>query len=249
MIFPLRTFVTFYAEKERIKALNASTVKIKANDVLASIKCLAYMITFPVYLLLTTLIFRHFLRRYWLVARSDSWLMALVFFVIFPTFQLISMRSHDGVKTHGAEFQGRFLSLFYSDQVNIIKTTRKTLKKKIREAVDNIGPKIFKNFDKMRLIMFNPEKGHQITKMRRSKSDYKNPKWQINSDNKSQERGPETLSTRDQKEDDLFTKNSDHSGANLLFPYNNPDTEYDLDLDYLDELELEKAFNIFKDIL
>ena len=87
MIFPLGTMVTFYAEKERIKALNASTVKIKANDVLASIKCLAYIITFPFYLLITTLVFRHFfLRRYWEYTRSDSWLMALGFFVIFPIF-------------------------------------------------------------------------------------------------------------------------------------------------------------------
>jgi hypothetical protein len=31
------------------------------------------------------------------------------------------------------------------------------LKKKVRAVVDKVGPKIFKNFDKMRLIMFDPK--------------------------------------------------------------------------------------------
>ena len=48
------------------------------------------------------------------------------------------------------------LSLFYVGQVELIKTTRKVLKKKVRKVVDSIGPKLFKNFDKMRLIMFDP---------------------------------------------------------------------------------------------
>ena len=48
------------------------------------------------------------------------------------------------------------LSLFYVGQVELIKTTRKVLKKKVRKVVDSVGPKVFKNFDKMRLIMFDP---------------------------------------------------------------------------------------------
>lgn len=41
--------------------------------------------------------------------------------------------------------------------MELIQSTRKALKKKIRETVDRVGPQVFKNFDKMRLIMFNPE--------------------------------------------------------------------------------------------
>jgi hypothetical protein len=46
--------------------------------------------------------------------------------------------------------------LFYTDQVDLIKSTRKALKQKVRSAVDRVGPQVFKNFDKMRLIMFDP---------------------------------------------------------------------------------------------
>jgi hemoglobin-like flavoprotein len=41
-------------------------------------------------------------------------------------------------------------------QVELIKETRKVLKKKIRKVVDQYGPKLFDNFDKMREVMFDP---------------------------------------------------------------------------------------------
>jgi hypothetical protein len=69
---------------------------------------------------------------------------------------MISIRSHDGVRTHFTEFHGRFVSLFYTDQVQLIKNTRKLLKKRVRDVVDKVGPKIFKNFNKLRQIMFDP---------------------------------------------------------------------------------------------
>jgi glycerol-3-phosphate O-acyltransferase / dihydroxyacetone phosphate acyltransferase len=156
MLFPLSTSIQFYAERERIKALKGSTVKINANDVLASAKIVAYMGTFPIYLSFFTYVFNRILRWYFEYDRADAYLYTLAFFVLFPIVQLISIRSHDGVKTHYSNFQGRFLSLFYTDQVDLIKSTRKALKQKVRSVVDRVGPQVFKNFDKMRLIMFDP---------------------------------------------------------------------------------------------
>jgi len=40
--------------------------------------------------------------------------------------------------------------------VELIKSTRKILKQKVRAIVDKVGPKLYKNFDKMRLIMRKP---------------------------------------------------------------------------------------------
>jgi hypothetical protein len=33
------------------------------------------------------------------------------------------------------------------------------LKKRVRAVVDRVGPKVFKNFEKMRMIMFDPSSG------------------------------------------------------------------------------------------
>lgn len=84
MTFPLTSAVAFYAERERIKALKSSTVKVNANDVLASIKILAYFSTFPLYVMLFTYIFNRLLRWYWGFTRAESYGYALAFFFIFP---------------------------------------------------------------------------------------------------------------------------------------------------------------------
>jgi glycerol-3-phosphate O-acyltransferase/dihydroxyacetone phosphate acyltransferase len=57
MMFPLSSIISIYAEKERIKALKSSVVKIKGYDVLATVKTVAYISTFPIYLTVFTYIF------------------------------------------------------------------------------------------------------------------------------------------------------------------------------------------------
>lgn len=70
---PLSLYISFYAENERVKALKGSTVKIKANDVLSSIKVVAYISTFPVYLSFFTFIFNRTLRWYYDMSSFDSY--------------------------------------------------------------------------------------------------------------------------------------------------------------------------------
>ena len=84
MVFPLSTAVAFYAEQERVKALKKSTVKIKANDVLASIKIVAYISTLPFYVMFFTFIFNRILRLYFEMTRPEAYGYALTFFFIFP---------------------------------------------------------------------------------------------------------------------------------------------------------------------
>jgi hypothetical protein len=84
MIFPLSNFISFYAEGERIKALKASVVKIKGNDVLATTKTVAYISTFPIYLAMFTYIFHRILITRYLYDRSDAFNYTLIFIVLFP---------------------------------------------------------------------------------------------------------------------------------------------------------------------
>lgn len=168
MTLPLSTAINFYTEHQRMKALKASSVKIKANDVRSSIKILAYISTYPLYLCLFSILFRTVLRKHYGFESADSWYYSLIFFMMFPILSIVSIRSYDGVRTHYTEFQGRMLSIFYVGQVELIKSTRKVLKKKVRKIVDSIGPKVFKNFDKMRLIMFDPALSQGSDKQKRS---------------------------------------------------------------------------------
>ena len=245
MLFPLSAAVSFYAENERIKALKASTVKVKANDVLASIKTLAYISTFPIYLGLFTYIFNRVLRWYYEFSRAESYTYTLIFFLVFPALQLISIRSHHGAQQHYNEFQGRFLSLFYPNQVELIRTARSELKKKVEKAVNDVGPKVFPNFDKLQRIAKDPM---SYSMRQQEKQRMKKSASNINlrgHHNKSylgfdQNFNP-AASTR---EGDLGI--SMFSSRKTSFEEPTPSAT-DYNLDYIEELELNKAFNVFKD--
>ena len=155
IIYPLSLVISNYVERERIKALKNSVVKIKAQDVAASLKIFTYICLYPFYLAFFCALFYYSLR--WCGIESGHKRYTMIFFFAFPITSLIAIRSHDGVQTHMTEFHGRFVNLFYSDQVELIKVTRKELKKRVRGLVDKLGPRLFKNFDKMRHIMFDKD--------------------------------------------------------------------------------------------
>jgi len=46
----------------------------------------------------------------------------------------------------------RLTAFFYTDKVLHVQIMRKQLRKKVRQVVDNFGPQLYKNFDKLRLI-------------------------------------------------------------------------------------------------
>lgn len=89
----------------------------------------------------------------------------------------------------------------------MITSTRSVLKKKVREVVDKVGPKLFKNFEKLRVVVFDKDK-----------------------------RGGS---------ENLGSSRRIREGS----PRKSEKTETNYDLDYKEELELNLAFEIFKDIL
>ena len=87
-----------------MNALKGSTVKIRANDVRSSIKILAYISTYPLYLVIFSFLVRTLLRYYYGFDRADSWYFSFIFFMLYPTLSIVSISSYDGVKTHYTEF-------------------------------------------------------------------------------------------------------------------------------------------------
>lgn len=63
MLTPLGLVVTYFAEKERRKALASSNVKVRAVDVMASVKVAATLVLYPIYCILFTMAFFFFCRN------------------------------------------------------------------------------------------------------------------------------------------------------------------------------------------
>lgn len=166
MMFPLENIVALQAENERVKALKKSTVKIKANDVIASFKLVTYFALLPIYVGLFTFAYYMLLTLKFEFSLIEAYWHTLLFFFLFPVIQSTTITFHDRVSDNYSEFQGRFLSLFYTGQVELIQQTRKVLKKKVRAAVDKVGPHLYKNFDTLRMVMFDPKSSPKKKKQR-----------------------------------------------------------------------------------
>jgi len=130
--------------------------------------------------------------------------------------------------------------------VELIKSTRKILKQKVRAIVDEVGPKLYKNFDKMRLIMRKPGS---------VRGDASNSKY---ASRKALERRTSSVNALTVPEErfDPVAAEIKHVGNSELGDFVLPQSRFssrrgsfeavtDYDLPYLDELEINRAFNVF----
>ena len=136
--------------------------------------------------------------------------------------------------------------------MELIQTARHQLKKKVDFAVNTVGPKLFPNFDKLRNIAKDPRSYRkrydekQLIKKSSSNLNFKQSLAAKSSrDNlraDARYRPHHAASVRD-----LVDQNpSMYSSRRQSFDELQSVTDYDLD--YQEELELNKAFNVFKDI-
>jgi len=120
--------------------------------------------------------------------------------------------------------------------VELIKSTRKILKQKIRGVVDKVGPKLYKNFDKMRLVMREPG-----SKMRRRTASVHTGLGGNNIPKENLRPVNEEINNVGNSElgDHLFPQSRMSSRRGSF------EAVTDYDLPYLDELEINRAFNVF----
>ena len=116
------------------------------------------------------------------------------------------------------------------------------MQQKVRAAVDKVGPQVFKNFDKMRLIMFDPtlsQRGSEKKAAKKAGSFI----VQAGRDTEEVDVGANPKSTAGEMLDKPLEFSSERRAS---FDY--PKSMTDYDLDYLEELELNRAFSIIKDL-
>jgi len=93
MMGPMATVVALYAERERKKALAGSDVKVKATDVMASVKVMASLIFYPFYCGFFTFIFYEICRVYLEFSRTKSIELSIFFMIVFPIYAMSKQNS------------------------------------------------------------------------------------------------------------------------------------------------------------
>lgn len=128
------------------------------------------------------------------------------------------------------------------------------MKDKINKVVDKVGPNVFPDYERLRIIAKDPEshrrkkeeREEQKTRMKKSASfaDLTPMSNTVGKDLNYKKTNVLATSMREGEND--RAKESIYSSRRGSFDF--PKSLDDYDLDYLEELEMNKAFNIFKDI-
>lgn len=147
------TFVNkILAERERVRALKKSSVKVVGADVMGSTKILTSFILYPILCtFFTSSLF--FLQLYysnltlWQNIENCIW-----FLVFFPIYNYICVRSIDGVVGNYNNLAIRIYALFSYDTMKSIREQRAQLAEKVNRIITQFGPKVFPNFDRMKLV-------------------------------------------------------------------------------------------------
>ena len=129
-----------------MKALAASSVKVKGVDVIASHKVLCAIVAFPIASVIWTLAFRYELKYLFDITGSLQNILTLIFFITWPLYSYGKFESFallltkycvamilcaDGAVRHFKNLIARFILLISPSKIQRLKETRSSLQKRV----------------------------------------------------------------------------------------------------------------------
>lgn len=146
---PIALLASYISKKKAKEALASSSVKIYGRDVLATWKLLVALVVTPLLYACYGFAAIYF---YWPLDAGE----ALRVWVLTNTFTLaaglIGLRLSDAFMDSLKSLKPLFLYAFYPQQTQTLKAQRLDLQKDVLYLIDELGPKIFPDFDKKRII-------------------------------------------------------------------------------------------------
>lgn len=109
---PTTTLIAYQAERERIKCVKKSEVKIRGNDVVGSYKILLSMIYFPITTAAHTYILYKCLRKFTEFETSKCWRICMLVPALMPIYALIFVQSYDSLGRSWKKLKYLFMRLF-----------------------------------------------------------------------------------------------------------------------------------------
>lgn len=167
-ISPIRWYLMRFAEKKRKEALKKSSVKILGNDVVASWKILIGVFITPLVVNITNLIFFLFFSNRWAAGWMGRLLVTFIFCVLLCCYLVMCVLLLNGIKTHSRVCTVRFWVVLYHNRIAKARTTRKHLKKSVKEIMDKYSKLNEQQLYKRKSIVEHPDKQPHV--------DNKNPK-------------------------------------------------------------------------
>lgn len=156
LFVPIFIVCRVYAKKKAEEGLKKSVVKIKGVDLLATWKLLVALVLAPVLYITYSIILT------WLYLSGNRWISSFWVPVTHPVllycyfYMLLVLATYSSLKTGeiGVDlfksFPPLFVSLFYpGSKIKQLKEMRGSLSDEITEVCNELGPKVFPNFEKI----------------------------------------------------------------------------------------------------
>jgi len=152
LMTPVGLYLRYLADQERKKALAGSTVKLMGVDVMASKKIMSAIVIFPLVCIVFTAALFVGTGYFTDLSVYMRFVITVTFFILWPIYVYICIRSTDGTVRHFKTFTSRLLCLFYRNKIEKIQIMRQRLKLKITESISKYGPTLYENFEKRKII-------------------------------------------------------------------------------------------------
>ena len=149
---PMTSLVVYLSEKERVKCLKASKVKLHGNDVVGSYKIMVSLVLFPIFQIVNSLLTYFVLTKLDKFSVTTNRRIALAVFFLVPIYALIMVRSVDSLGQTFKKLKYMFIKVFKRDLLDTYEKNMRELSRAIRSAVDKFGGSVFTDFDDIRII-------------------------------------------------------------------------------------------------
>lgn len=181
-IAPIRWYLMRFAEKKRKEALKKSSVKILGNDVVASWKILIGVFITPLVINITNLIFLVFFSSRWATGWMGRLLVTFIFCVVLSCYLVMCVLLLNGIKTHSRVCTVRFWVVLYHNRIGRARTTRKHLKKSVKEIMDKYSEINEQKLFKRKSIVEQPGKHHHTENKNPKKNIPKKKQFELDTD-------------------------------------------------------------------
>lgn len=157
--FPAWIVITWIASKKQKEALAGSSVKISAKDVVATWKLMVSLVFLPILYLVEAIVLTLCLVYFTTVTTIVSpWALFFSFYAIIPVISIFSIYAGERAIDIIKSIRPLLVSLFQSQEsIMLLESSRMNLEKKLAELVDVLGPKMYHDFEKTRMIKISDE--------------------------------------------------------------------------------------------
>ncbi|CAI2176573.1 19597_t:CDS:2 [Funneliformis geosporum] len=151
---PLITITRVISAKKAKEALKSSTIKVAARDVLATWKLLVALVVMPILYGFYTFITLSLAYKYdWKILQLHWWTPMVVYIFFFLVSNFTMHLADSGLDVYRS-LRPLFLSLLPWSQSSIqnLRAVREQLSNDLTDLINELGPKIYPNFDNSRLV-------------------------------------------------------------------------------------------------